>query len=480
MSFEKTRRNDSPHRGSIIGTLIVVSTLVGFTMLILVSFFLIRVAERYMEQEWTNLIVGKLLYVDSELRSAEEATEHLEIAEVSAEIAAENRFRTLGTFYLEIIDAEGNPKLRTEGVEKILAETPPFPAPVSEVGNPTVAGWTSPSDRYFLLSTVTVPVEETHRVIRLALDETEARDFLRAYRRTAWLVILVGTTLFGLAVMLITRRAFRPLEEIVHLSERISVDHLDDRIGSRSWPRELTHLAVAFDGMLDRLESSFDRLARFSADIAHELRTPVSNIMGETEVTLRNPRSEIEYRETLASVLEETNRLTRIIESLLFLARAEANREPIRGTEPIEVRKEVDSVVAVFLPRIEERGLRVTVSGQGSIQADRDLLRRALSNLLSNAIQFTREGDAITIEIADSDHDDLRIVVHDTGMGIRPEHLPRVFDRFYRADESRRVGGGSGLGLSIVDSIMQLHRGRVTIESSPGVGTTVTLVFSKS
>ncbi|MBU6358155.1 MAG: heavy metal sensor histidine kinase, partial [Rhodospirillales bacterium] len=237
--------------------------------------------------------------------------------------------------------------------------------------------------------------------------------------------------------------------------------------------------ANTFNLMLDRLEQSFLQLSQFSADLAHELRTPISNLRGELEVALSRPRSDDTYREVLGSALEECTRISRVIQSLLFLARAEMVGAP-PAVETLDLDTEITTVLEFYQPMAAEGGLSLTARVRPGlpIQFDRILLQQALGNLVANAIAHTVAGGQITIEVAEAP-EQLTIRTTDTGQGIAPEHLPHVFDRFYRADPARsHVGGNLGLGLAVVRAIMALHGGRVTIESKEGQGTTVSLLVA--
>jgi two-component system heavy metal sensor histidine kinase CusS len=229
--------------------------------------------------------------------------------------------------------------------------------------------------------------------------------------------------------------------------------------------------------MLGRLEDSFNRLSRFSADLAHELRTPIHNLMGEAEVALSRTRSSEDYREVLESSLEEGQRLSRMIDSLLFLARAE-NAETRLEFSLVNVRNEMQAVVDYYDAVIAENQLEVHCEGQARLMADSILLRRALTNLLSNAVRHTPASGRITLSARETANGAAEISVTDSGPGIPAAHLPRVFDRFYRIDPARAHSEkGTGLGLAIVKSIMELHGGTVTVESGPGRGTTACLHF---
>jgi two-component system heavy metal sensor histidine kinase CusS len=269
----------------------------------------------------------------------------------------------------------------------------------------------------------------------------------------------------------------RPLAAITRAAERVSAQDLHRRIDPERWPRELAALATAFDQMLARLEDSFTRLSQFSADLAHELRGPINNLMGEAEVALSRARSEAEYRDVLESSLEEYGRLSRMIDGLLFLARAEAAERRIAKTR-LDARREVEAVIEFHDALADEGGVKVSCDGSATVSADPGMFRRAVSNLLSNALQHTPPGGAITITLSAAPGGGAEVRVADTGVGIAAEHLPRLFDRFYRADPARAHSrGGIGLGLAIVKSIMEVHGGRVTITSRPGAGTTVILAF---
>jgi two-component system heavy metal sensor histidine kinase CusS len=249
---------------------------------------------------------------------------------------------------------------------------------------------------------------------------------------------------------------------------------LKERVIPADWPRELQPLAIAFDDMLERLDDSFTRLSQFSADLAHELRTPIANMLGEAQVALTRERTAAEYRETIESTIGECERLSRIVDNLLFVARVDAAREPI-ARKRFDARGAVEKIAAFYQAIADERHVSISCTGDGYIYADPNLFERALGNLLDNALRFTPKNGSI--QIALSEHDgDFEVAVNDNGCGIAPEHLPRVFDRFYRAEPSRG-SDGAGLGLALVKSIVDLHGGSASIQSEMGRGTTVRLTF---
>jgi two-component system, OmpR family, heavy metal sensor histidine kinase CusS len=274
--------------------------------------------------------------------------------------------------------------------------------------------------------------------------------------------------------IIVTNRGLRPLTQMTRSVAHMGPTHLKERVAPAGWPRELQPLALAFDDMLKRLDDSFTRLSQFSADLAHELRTPIANMMGEAQVALTRDRTAAEYREIVVSTIVECERLSRIVDNLLFVARADAARETIVRKQ-FDARAAIEKIVMFYQPVAEDHHVTISCSGEGQIYADPALFERALANLIDNALRFTAENGSIHIAL--SEHDThFEVAISDNGYGIAPEHLPHVFDRFYRA-ESSRGSDGAGLGLALVKSIVDLHGGSATIESKLGHGTTVTLTF---
>jgi two-component system heavy metal sensor histidine kinase CusS len=240
---------------------------------------------------------------------------------------------------------------------------------------------------------------------------------------------------------------------------------------------ELASLAGTFNEMLERLDESFERISRFTADIAHDLRTPVNNIRGEAEVALARARTVDEYRDVLESSLEEAVRLSELIGDLLFLARAESPLTELHR-ENVNIGALLTTVRDYYEASAADAGVSLVVNERAeplSAELDRSLMLRAVSNLVSNAIAHTPPGGTVTLAATNEDAA-IRIEVSDTGVGIPAEAIPRVFDRFFRVDPSRaKISGGTGLGLAIVQSILVLHGGSAEIASQLGYGTRVTL-----
>ena len=313
--------------------------------------------------------------------------------------------------------------------------------------------------------------------IQIAQDRTADEQFRKQFAMLLAAVLALGVAAAAIIAWSVTKRGLRPLGEMTRALKRVGPKQLHERVSGVGWPREIQPLAVAFDDMLARLEDSFVRLSQFSADIAHELRTPIGNIRGEAEVALTRPRSAEEYREVIESTIAECQHLGHIVDNLLFLARTEAAEGHLQRAS-FEGRPAIEKIAAFYEPLAEEQNLTLRCAGEATFFADEMLFSRALSNLVENAAHHTRAGGTIEISIADRGGSS-EISVSDSGVGIAAEHLPRIFDRFYRVD-SARSSEGVGLGLALVKSIMDLHGGIAQIESEPGRGTTVTLSFPKS
>jgi two-component system, OmpR family, heavy metal sensor histidine kinase CusS len=402
-------------------------------------------------------------------------------AALRQEVEWEGPVRQYAHVYVRILDQDGQTIMETADMSGLLGTQvfpDPVPADAEPVGATTVhAAADRPYRVLAVQATVGVPGRPVH-TIQVALDRSRVEGLLSEYRRGLWVVL--GLALFGCAVIgyRIARRGIQPLREITATARRIRSNTLNERLEIPDLPAELLALATTFNEMLDRLEESFGRLARFSADIAHELRTPLNNLRGEAEVALARPRSPDEYREVLGSSLEELERLSRMIDGLLFLARAE-NPEVEIDREPLDVGQELEGIRDYYEAAAAEAGVQLQVSRpkQAVAALNRALIQRAVVNLVENALAHTPPDGIITLSAVVKEGA-IEIEVADPGAGISPVDLPHVFDRFYRADRARSSAGGRfGLGLAIVKSIADLHRGSVHIASKTGQGTRVTLRF---
>ncbi len=369
-----------------------------------------------------------------------------------------------------IVSAPGAPPLFAYGNAGIgaaliesAASDPPTARPVARTIERT--------DRVFrgIVAPVDVRAQgEGRTFVAVALDVSHHRDFIAQFRTRLWLAIAAGAGLAALFGWFAARRGLAPLREMARVAKGVSASRLGSRLRAESLPDELIDLAAAFNDMLARLEDSFRRLSEFSSDLAHELRTPISNLMTETQVALSRVRSADEYREVLYSNLEEHERLARTITDMLYLAHADHGLL-VPDTGRIDLSLEVRELFAFYEALAEERSVGLSLSGEGIVDGDRLMIRRALSNLLSNAIRHTPPGGDIQVSIDTGGDGSVRLRVANPGPTIAAEHLPRLFDRFYRVDASRvKEGDGSGLGLAITKTIIEAHRGRIGVSSADG------------
>jgi two-component system heavy metal sensor histidine kinase CusS len=306
--------------------------------------------------------------------------------------------------------------------------------------------------------------------VRGALDWSVEAELFDAFRLASVLALLIGAIGSAFAASWIARRALIPVRELAQAADRIEASRLDEPLDARKAPRELRDLTASLGSMQRRLDASFSRLSAFAGDLAHELRTPLHNLMGEISVTLSRARTDEEYRDVLGSALEECGRLARTIDSLLFLARADRGAVELRATE-FDVATEIESLLDYYRLYAEERRITLTRDGSARVLADRDLVRQAVGNLLANAVHYSREGGLVATTIRD-DGGNVAIEVRDSGPGIGPEDSERAFDRFYRGGSARKAHPeGSGLGLSIVRSIAMLHGRDASIARTPEGGT---------
>lgn len=304
--------------------------------------------------------------------------------------------------------------------------------------------------------------------VALALDTGHHQQFMRVFHEALWVSVACGVLLAGVLGWLAAHKGLAPVRRIAEVAKGISINQLNDRLPLTNVPAELLELAGSFNDMLSRLEDAFRRLTNFSSDIAHELRAPVSNLMTQTQVALSKARTQDEYRDILASNLEECDHLARMIADMLFLAKADHGLI-MPQCEAIHLKIEAHELIEFYEPLAEERGIGMSSRGAGTVRGDRLMIRRALSNLLSNALRHTPRGGTVEILIDQASDDTLRIRVENSGAGIPEYHMHHLFDRFYRVDPAReRTSEGAGLGLAITKSIVEAHAGHISVASTRG------------
>ena len=425
-------------------------SLAGLMLVILATASLYIVLRTELDRSTELFLADKLNVLRTMLRERPDDEDALR-----EEIELESEARRYQQFYIRLLDEHGVPIMTTPGMAEQMD--------LAELANRThgrsersiaMAGRHGQPFRV-TSATVTVGTPPTHSdTVQIAIDVSQEEELLARYRMWFWGILLATSVLFPLVGYGIARHGIRPVEDIAATARRITSTNLRERIRSEGYPSELASLAGTFNEMLERLEESFERISRFTADIAHDLRTPVNNIRGEAEVALARARTVDEYRDVLESSLEEAVRLSVNIGELLATVRD------------------------YYEASAADAGISLVVNeGAEPLNAEleRSLMLRAVSNLVSNAIAHTPSRGTVTL-VATNEDAAIRIEVSDTGVGIPAEAIPRVFDRFFRVDPSRsKTSGGTGLGLAIVQSILALHGGSAEITSQLGCGTRVTL-----
>ena len=419
---------------------------------------------RHAFEEDNAVLADKVLALRADLRSG--GGPKLVDAEVNARRAGER-----SAYLIRLSNERGQTVTETPGMSALLP--PNVFRPAERSTSLTPINYRTGSK---LFSLVAFTEESTGRTytIQIAQDRSADEQFTKNFGALVALVLAGSIVASVIIAANVTRRGLRPLRQMTAALDRITPTHLNEHIRPGRWPGELQPLATAFDEMLSRLEDSFTRLSQFSGDLAHELRTPIANMLGAAQVALTRERTSAEYREVLETTAAECERLSATVDNLLFLARADAARDQIARTS-FDARAAAEKVVTFYRTIGEDRHISIECSGEGAVCGDPVLFSRAISNLMENALRFTPDDGSVNVKIS-TESGQTKVAVTDTGCGIGPEHLPRVFDRFYRADASRS-SRGAGLGLALVKSIVDLHRGSVKIESEPARGTTVTVKF---
>ena len=318
-----------------------------------------------------------------------------------------------------------------------------------------------------------LPVEDGGNRYLVAVAEplSELLEEVEAVRRIFYIGLPVTLLIAGIGGFLLAKKSLSPVLQMSEQAQRISATNLQKRLSISNPKDELGRLASVFNELLSRLDRSFMNMREFMADASHELRTPLSIIRGEADVALSQQRDPADYRESLTTIQDEARRLSRIVDDMLALARADAGQHKLMVHEFYlnDLTEETCRAMQVLANR---KGVALTVklSDDVSFQGDEDLIKRLMTNLIDNGVKYTPPGGVVSVELA-SDPAGVQIVVSDTGIGIPAESAPFIFDRFYRVDSSRsRADGGSGLGLAIARWIVEAHNGSIDLAANPGGG----------
>jgi two-component system heavy metal sensor histidine kinase CusS len=344
--------------------------------------------------------------------------------------------------------------------------------------------WNSGEDTYRgLIQRLTYPQNpDTSYLVLVGMNINHHQIYLVKFKKTLAFYILIAALVSGLLGYLAAKRGLMPLYTMKNKAMTVTANQLNQRMPVESVPEEMSDLAIALNQMLERLEDAFRRLSELSSDMAHELRTPVSNLMTQTQVALSKPRDAATYQDILASNAEEYERLSRMISDMLFLAKAD-NDLILPSHEAIELEVEVKKLFEFYDALAEDKQVTLSQQGQGRIYGDPLMVRRAINNLLSNAIRYTPSLGNIRVDIFQASHLTKRqpaiwLNVTNNGVEIPTSDLPHLFERFYRSDRNRskESNEGTGLGLAITKAIVTAHHGEISVVSKEGK-TTFSLVF---
>lgn len=460
---------------SIVWRLTLLYTLSAFTILLFSSVFLYDVLVG-------DLTSGDISAIKNEIHLIKQVliNNNGNVITLDPQVGDKKNYQK--PYYIRVMDNTGNILLETPDMS-LEFNREDFPPAVEQENLIKTRDIKSLDGYYYILGSSLLTIPNRHNQtfqIQVAINTDHHHDLILKYRFRLAIILSIGIIISTLLGIFIARRGLRPLQRVTETIGLISISQLHARIDPQDWPNELQALVGAFNNMLARLERSFNQLKQFSADLAHELRTPIHHLVVETEISLSHGRTLEEYRETLISNLEEYATLTSLIDRLLFLARAE-NPQMAINLADINVAEELAAIIEFHEAVAEEKHISVTLECPNiTLAVDPVLFQRAVNNLLSNALKYSREHDHVWLQVTADEHN-VFISVKDSGAGIGEEHLAHLFDRFYRVDFARtKKEGGHGLGLAIVKSIMELHQGQVSVNSTVGVGTTFTLRFPKN
>ncbi|MDB5760805.1 MAG: Heavy metal sensor histidine kinase [Burkholderia sp.] len=348
-----------------------------------------------------------------------------------------------------------------------LAEIAGFNQDSDSIGELHIGGRQEP----MLIRSAYFPADERHAALRfiVGVDSGPYVRTRRAFRTVLLLGIACGAPLVALIGYLIARLGLVPLRQLSDEAHALSPSALSQRLVASDLPSELSALVASFNGALDRLEKTYQQLESFNADVTHELRTPLANLIGQTQVALSRERSAPQLVEVLQSNLEDLERLRGIVNDMLFLARADLGERP-QQLMPTSLAEQVNKTVDFLDFLIEDARISVSVQGDAKAPIESALFQRAVTNLLHNAIRHSQAGSEIVVEVADATAGrQVQVAVSNWGPEIPADHLQRIFDRFYRVETARANGADShGLGLAIVKAVAEMHAGRIFASSSAG------------
>lgn len=435
------------------------------TVLLVLGWLMGMAVNHHFEQQDFDALVGKV-------QLAQHAIERVSAKNELEALATQLQDALIGhqDLAVQIIGPRGEVLLQTSGV--VFPPERLAMAPTHLTGRLFQWEHDGRSFRGMALKVATATPQSWTVVVAVGLDIGHHQMFIHNLMRALWVFVACAALATGVLGWLAASRGLAPLRTMRERAMVVTAHKLDQRLPVDAVPPELAALATSLNEMLARLEDAFRRLSDFSSDIAHELRTPVSNLMTETQVALSRDRDAASYRSTLESNAEEYERLARMISEMLFLAKTEYGQMEDwikQHGETVHLAQEVRNLYDFYEAFAEETGVRLELHGDCGVWGDRLMLRRAISNLLSNALRYTPQGGVVEVTLSEQ-AGACQLTVANPGPTIAPQHLERLFERFYRADPSRQqsTGEGTGLGLAITQAIVRAHQGRIAVTSQNG------------
>lgn len=455
------------HRLSLSGRLTLFFTLVAASVVLGLGGLFMLAADRHFIELDRSSLQDKQHLIEDILTSAHSAQDiHQRLSETL------NHHHGL---FVRVVSAEGKSLFQTDG----FPPTDRLLPPEQEASLHALLGWWHHQHRQFRTQQFKAQTQYqpiTQLEITLAMDTVHHQHFLDDLLQTLGLYALAAILVSGLLGWLAIYYGLAPLRAIKTHAAAVTAQRLQACMPVQAVPIEMADLAQTLNQMLERLQDDFRRLSEFSSDLAHELRTPISNLLTQTQVTLAAPRDNVAYRDILASNAEEMQRLARMVSDMLLLTKTERGVD-LPHKERFMAADEAQTLLDFYEAVAEDKDIQLTLQGNGSIEGDRLMFRRALSNLLSNALRHTPAGGSVRLTVVTLPTG-TQVSVENTGQDIDPSALPRLFERFYRADPARThpTSEGAGLGLAITKAIVEAHGGHASVSSAHGI-TRFTLVF---
>ncbi len=451
------------------GRLTLLFILASSAVLLALGWVIAASVEQHFEEQDMDVLTGKMELVRHALGQLDSMND-LQAVMKSLDNAL------VGHHGLEVIVMDSNQRLMFSNSAFELSTAVVRDSALYSSSRPVIWNIDDQTYRALVARVATGQPDAAEVTVAVALDIVHHKEFMASFQRTLWAFIAGAAALAGFLGWAVARHGLAPLRTMREQTSGVTAQRLSYRLPVERLPSELIELARSLNEMLARLEDAFVRLTAFSSDIAHELRTPVSNLMTETQVALSRSRTSAEYLSVLESNAEEYEHLSRMISDMVLLAKAD-NGLVVPHRERLSLATEVRALFDYYDAVAEDKGVQFTLSGEGQLSADRLMLRRALGNLLSNAIRHAHADSDVCVAIQGRQQG-MVIRVENTGDVIPLDCLERVFERFFRVDPSRQHRSeGTGLGLAITKSIVLAHGGTISATSS-AARTTFLIQFS--